>query len=1240
MLLLAIRLLEADPLWPLAGPSLAWALKTSAAALAGCRFVDLENALAWQLGPEDWMRAPAYPSGCSVGGGVARIPHEANLGRERVVEHNRHFLRAVVDITSEGSAAGYDSHGISLSVLDLATGRVDLVGAKTSGDIDERGYLTVAQLLKRLPGLEQGSSLVLVAGAQTRAATQGDNMYSSANAHLHTERMTREVLADALRPAELAQVREVFPLRAGEDGPFQVGHNGDVNSKIKWERYFLEKGFQNDADSDSKEIPRIQRLLHECLFADRIVGGDRCLRWLLDDLGARRVLPERSVLEERGQLVERTFADQRHALLELAARLREAGATAVTISGALAARLISFTDPTSVYVYETLTSIRSREDSPLPVATLVRGPKAGGMVLFEDADDPEMPIKFASSLANLRAQIRRYAGERHENVAVDYITTGATVKIREGEVDYYALEEWQMAELGSRSDDPREPSLGFFDLLTGERLLPAKVRSPIIDYRLRGQERAATLRASGEFAGRSRVERTVVYDTVLGEILSGPTPILHKQVKAFPTEEPVTYAVDNQYGAEILLSFVTLLRNTRQIFEGRFDAHGRIQSEIALKASALFRLEPGHLSRPELEAILRRVQTIVGLGEGTSRNVLGMAFAAAQFEGLNAVHTTALESNLARMQSPHVDERTLLAFVSNSGGTKPVVALAEETLERIGADWKNGPFVWAVTNLVTSELARSASRSLGASVTNLPWEKAVGSTYAAFTALQDLLAMLVFLHESRGLLKPGRARHLYRSLASFPAVARATLAYPAARDEVRRLARWIAGNNLDIAFVGALESFDAAEGALKFAEMMQHSRVKFYSGAYEQHGQRATYLRALRTNPGTLVILHVPNLETTIGSWTAQLIREDRPRCGKIAVVCAQEDALTLRESGADFAIPAPEGTTDTLFTDLLTKLLIDNMLTEATIEESNLIAGKLASWGARLLDLSAGVSPVPQDLVEKELLRIRREFSRMDTGAHDSQARAAATLELERQAASGSLGATEKEERLAELYRGGRKLSVCAAEARQRVTDLLHLLTEEDLAGEPEVFDGLLWDLVLELSDRGLAMRVADERFQDHAERARTAVHYQGLAKIIGANPIKPDNIAKFQQGWGIASFLLPPGRRRSHPTISLERALLDGAGGWRVERRDLARLGFTTEDVGRLEAYGLVSRVERARSAQPVHLGADRFCLRSEDGDLAVSAEVLETLGRERRPVLAFERSNGSLAVTVVSTDPFGDP
>ncbi len=1240
----AAALVAGDPLLPDASPSVQGLLKVSAAWLHQVRLQDLDNLLGWDGDADDWLAHPVYPLGCSVGGGVARLPDLKGLTREQIVEHNRRFIRAVVDITSEGSAAGYDSHGISLSVLDIATNGVEILGAKTSGDIDERGHITVSRLLKMVPGLESGKAFILVCGAQTRAATQGDNMYSSANAHLHTERMTREVLDEVLSSEDLARVRSEIPLRIDREGPFHVGHNGDVNSKIRWERYFLEKGFQSEADSDSKEIPRLHRLIYECLSADALLQrGEEssCLAWLLKDLGERRVLRDSTVLDEAGAQVDRSLKAQQACLLELAAALRRAGASTVAVASALSARLISFVDPTSVYTFETLTSIRERADSLVPVTTLVRGPKAGGMVIYRDLDDPSMPFKFASSLANLRGQIRRYENESHDQVPVDYITTGARVLIREGTVPYHALGDWQMAELRASAEDGGEPALRFYHLLTGELLEPAAVTSPIVDYRLQGKERSATLKAVGAFKDKSRVDRSLVYDSVLGEITAGPTPILRRQVKDLAMEEPVHYAVDNQYGAEILLSFVTLLRNTRQLFKGRIDDQGRLQSEVTLRSESLFRLEADHLTASGLDAILRGIRTVIGLGEGTSRNVLGMAFAAAELEGLNGVHTSALESNLARMQSPRIDRETLLTFVSNSGGTKPVVALAEETLDRLGDSWREGPYVWAVTNLVTSELAGLAFRSLGASVTNLPWERAVGSTYAAFTAFQNLLAMLVRLHEARGVLKPGRARHLYRSLASFPQVARATLAYPAARDEVGRLARWIAGNNVDVAFVGALEGFDAAEGALKFAEMMQHTRVKFYSGAYEQHGQRATYLRELRTNPGTLVILNVPNLDTTIGSWSAQLIREDLPRCGKIAVLCAQEDAMELRESGADFVIPAPEGTTGCLFSDMLTKMILANMLTEATIEVSNGIADQLSGWGNRLLDRAEGMDPVPASQVAVELKRLRKDFARLDDGDHPRRERIEACLELERQAVSGMVTEVEREDKLAELYRSGRQLSSAAAESRQRVTELLQILTEEDLSEEAEVFDRLLWDLVLELSDRGLAMRVADERFQDDPERARTAVHYQGLAKILGANPIKPDNIAKFQQGWGIASFLLPPGRRRSHGTTLLAPSLLGDRGSWLVDPPGLLRVGYPPESVERLELFSLLVDPDRTEVMEASFLGDGRPVFTARSGDPVTQASTLhDRIRGTGEPGLEFEMEGNRMRLVALSLDPFGDP
>ncbi len=1221
------------------------------------------------LEPDDsfgWLSYPAYPAGCSVGGAIAGIfgsLEEMRRDKPRIVEHNRHMIQTVLEITSEGSAAGYDSHGVSLVVLDLKTGDLELVQAKTSGDIDERGYMTINQLIKQRPEIETGEVMILVNGAQTRAATQGDNMYSRANAHLHYELMTREMFTDVMTEEERIRFREEYPLLINEMGPFNVGHNGDVNSKIKWERYFFDKGFTTEADCDSKEIPRLERSIYECLQADRVLGTEqRFLAWFVKDLKRYRVLSDEVVVEEQGIERRLVFKEQMEDVLEIARNLKTSGASLVTVAGAVAARLLSFCDPTSVYVFETLTNIREHTGSYLPVTTIVKGPKAGGMIIYRDESDEMIPLKYASDLSNLRNRIKQYKDERREEIDVDYITSGAKVKIRDGKVDYVELGEWQIAEIQT-GDGGTVPVLAVFDILSGTKIQEGINESPIIDYRLEGPRKTAVLKAAGHLVELSRVDRTVVYDTVLGNIISGPTSVLGKQVKSFPTEEDVVYAVDNQYGAEILLAYVTLLRNTRNLFDFRMDHYGRLKGDVRLKLASLFNLDGKQLDEKKLRRILRKVTMIYGLGEGTSRNTLGIAFSTANLEGLNDVVTQVMESNLARTEKPHMDENTLLLFVSNSGGTKPVVALSGEIMDELGDRLDRGPYIWSVTNLITSELARISSRSLGAAVTNLPWEKAVGSTFAAFTALQTILTFIVYLHEVRGAIKPRRAQYLYQCLAKFPEVARSTLSSSLANERVEELGEYIAGNNLDLSFIGALQGFDATEGALKFAEMVQHPRVKFYSGAYDQHGQRATYLRDLRTNPGSLLFIHIPNLETSIGSWMAQLIKENQPRAGRIACIACEEDMRILEENGADFVIPSPTGTSDNMFADALSKMLLDNMITEATIEKTNRLATRISSWGHRLLDLAAERDSQEIFRIQKELTVYFRNFKRYSEGDYHSEMRRQKTMDLERQLSEGRISVEDREDSLGTIYKTSRRVSMVPASTRDRINDLFKVLLECDSSGSEDrkLFYSLLDDLILEFSDRSLAMRLSDERYFDNPPKARVAVHYQGVAKLIGCNPIKPDNIAKFQQGWGIQSFVLPPGRRLSDAVYNLPgvlERLVDVTRG-RCSReiiveesRALTKIGFSRRQVAKIQSFLDIVDVRDIFRVQPCFTreGTWRFC-RIQPGDCCsvedvnpdkervVSREFVQIITGLSEPVVHISGRIYKLGLELAIVDKYGD-
>jgi fructoselysine-6-P-deglycase FrlB-like protein len=1195
-----------------------------------------------------------------VGGGVAAFL--ALTGEERpspkaIRQHNEQLIHTVTAITSEGSAAGYDSHGIVLSVLDLKTQEIRLVRARTPGDIDERGHFTIQSLFQQEPGLSDGSVLVMVTGAQTRAATQGDNMYSQANAHPHYEWANRDPLAGCLPDKELESLREVLPTRLGEMGPFAVGHNGDLNSKLKWERFFFAKGFYTDADADSKELPRILRLVWEALRADLHLKQDRhCLRWLISELYQDKVLLPGIFFEGKSYGQGEVEAD----LSCMLTALEKEGAGLVAQASAVGAKLVSWCDATSVYVFECLTDIQIAQGTPLTETILVRGPKAGGMVLYQDKQDPVVPIKYASSLSNLRGQIKEFDNQRLSEIPVDYIATGAKVLVREGSVHFHSLSDWEMVEVAA-SIDGSTPELRYYNILTGERFQPETRQSPIIDYLLRGQRETAVLKAEGEFAHLPVSERTVAYDTVLGEILDGPPSIVRRQIKSFPTEERPRYAVDNQYAAEILLSTVALQRNTEFLFDYAQGARGVAEGAILPKPTSLFRQDED-FDRNQLRRVLKRLRYMVGLGEGTSRNVAGIANSCANLEGLSDLILDARESNLARTESPRFDENTMVTFISNSGGTKPVVALAEEILQETGSTPKHGPFIWAVTNISTSELATLAGQHLGASITNLPWEKAVGSTFAAFTALQNILTMMVYVHQVRGAIRPGRARFLYKELASFPKVVERTLSSLAVKEEVDRLAQHISGNAVDIAFVGPLGGFDAAEAALKFSEMMQHSRVKFYSGAYEQHGQRATYLRALHANPGTLVILLVPNLETSMGSWMAQLIQENKPRAGRIAVLCAEEDAQALREAGADYVIAAPRGCTNSMFTDALSKMIMANMLTEVTIRHSNSIAGKIRGWGKRLLEASSAEA-MPKGLdvggLREELEVIRAQFDHLKEGDFGPRERRRILIETEKQLENEIITLSGREKKLSRVYLDSRRLTMINPAQLDRVEDLIRTLLGMEVSShkDEKVFVNLLNDLILEFSERSLAMRLAEERFAEDAPRARLAVHYQGMAKIIGANPIKPDNIAKFQQGWGIPSFLLPPGTRRSDPTSSLADALVsNGTESCSLDRSVLLRQGFQAADVDMAEAFLKLVDMKKGVCLQPSFQAGGRvrsfefsnwvrgpglfYCAKqSHPHAYNLEANLVQSVTDSGRSGMILAPTSPGVQLQLIATDRFGD-
>jgi len=203
--------------------------------------------------------------------------------------------------------------------------------------------------------------------------------------------------------------------------------------------------------------------------------------------------------------------------------------------------------------------------------------------------------------------------------------------------------------------------------------------------------------------------------------------------------------------------------------------------------------------------------------------------------------------------------------------------------------------------------------------------------------------------------------------------------------------------------------------------------------------------------------------------------------------------------------------------------------------------------------------------------------------GGISAEDRVKTLYELESQRIDAIISEEERDDAIAKIYKDSRSISIINAETRSYIDDLFSILLGWDAKNvdEAHIFYNLINDLILEFSNRGLAMNLADGRFEDSPYMSKSAIHYQGMAKIIGANPIKPDNIAKFQQGWGISSFILDAGRRFSDPHVDAGLLFdntnrLDGGG---IERfaGDLEKVKMPKESVSKLVSVLKLVKVKK---------------------------------------------------------------
>ncbi len=233
------------------------------------------------------------------------------------------------------------------------------------------------------------------------------------------------------------------------------------------------------------------------------------------------------------------------------------------------------------------------------------------------------------------------------------------------------------------------------------------------------------------------------------------------------------------------------------------------------------------------------------------------------------------EADLAsefRYRDPLCDEGSLVVVVSQSGETADTLAALREARRR-------GATCLAVTNVLGSSVAREADFVL------YTWagpEIAVASTKAYVTQLAALTLLALYLAQARegvgghGVLDAAGRRRVLEEMRVLPERAEEVLARA---EEVRRLARWVAGWR-DCFFIGrGLDYAVAMEGQLKLKEI-SYIHAEAYAAGELKHGSLALVeegvpVVALATQPDLL--------EKTLSN-----VAEVRTRGGRVLMVAGE----------------------------------------------------------------------------------------------------------------------------------------------------------------------------------------------------------------------------------------------------------------------------------------------------------------------------------------------------------------
>jgi len=254
---------------------------------------------------------------------------------------------------------------------------------------------------------------------------------------------------------------------------------------------------------------------------------------------------------------------------------------------------------------------------------------------------------------------------------------------------------------------------------------------------------------------------------------------------------------------------------------------------------------------------------------------------------LEAALRVPVEVDLAsefRYRDPVVDARTLMIVVSQSGETADTYAALVEAQRR-------GAYALSVCNVLESSIARASDDVL---YTHAGPEISVASTKAFSTQVVALQLLATHLGRLSGRLSAQASRAAVEALAALPRLVEEALGR---REEVRRVARLLAGAQHCLYLGRGAQHAMALEGALKLKEI-SYIHAEGYAAGEMKHGPIALIDEEM---PVVVVCPRDAHYEKTLSN-----LQEVRARGGRVIVIATDGDEALAAHAEEALWVPAP----------------------------------------------------------------------------------------------------------------------------------------------------------------------------------------------------------------------------------------------------------------------------------------------------------------------------------------------